>query len=95
MPRSRVTKPQNIGANRNRAMRNNARRPGVPFQGGLGLNQGNQPGASPQQPRQGTQCPVGQSPQRDPRTGQMRCVPDGQAGQVGPPKPKIRNNGSY
>jgi len=25
----------------------------------------------------------------------MRCVPDGQAGQVGPPKPKIRNNGSY
>ena len=112
MPRNRVTRPrqrpQNLGQNRVAQTRNNARRPGPSFQGGLSLNSGvggqapgQQPGAAPQQPGQ---CPAGQKPIKDPTTGQMRCVPaaPGDAGRpggaggprgAGAPRPKIRNNG--
>ena len=76
MPRNRITRPQNIGANRNRSMRNNARRPGanMPFQGGLG--QGVAPQGPGQPPTQGIQqCPPGQEPGRDPNTGAQICRP--------------------
>jgi len=76
MPRNRITRPQNIGANRNRSMRNNARRPGanMPFQGGLGQGTGIGPQGPAQPPSQGQQqCPPGQAPARDPRTGAQIC----------------------
>ena len=92
MPRQRRTRPQNMGQNRNVAMRNNARK--MPFQqgnfqGGIGQN----PGIGQQQPgqqRPGTQqgniqCPVGQQPGRRP-DGSMGCVPAAGPGQVGAPQ---------
>ena len=83
MARSRVTKrPQNIGANRNRAMRNNARaqQNRGTFQGGLALNQGiapQGPGQPPGQPpaQDGQQCPQGQELGPDPNTGAQICKP--------------------
>tara|TARA_Y100000310_G_scaffold196801_1_gene196869 strand:+ start:1140 stop:1469 length:330 start_codon:yes stop_codon:yes gene_type:complete len=80
MAYGRRTRPQNMGANRNRSMRNNARRGGanMPFQGGLRLGQGPQqgPGQSPRGPQQNqARCPVGQKPGRGPG-GRMTCVPD-------------------
>ena len=76
MPRNRITRPQNMGQNRNVQQRNNARRPGT-FQGGIG--QGTNvvpqvPGQTPTQNRQ--QCPPGQEPARDPNTGAQTCVPE-------------------
>ena len=72
---NRTRRPQNLGANRNRAMRNNARRPGT-FQGQLGLNQGAAPQGVGQPPVQGGQsCPPGQQPGRDPVSGAQTCVP--------------------
>ena len=70
----RITRPQNIGQNRNVQMRNNARRQGanMPFQGGLS-----------QKPAQN--CPAGQEPKMV--NGRMQCIPSqGQAPTV--PKPK-------
>lgn len=90
--RSRTTRPQNMGANRNRSMRNNARRGGanMPFQGGLGLNRGfpQGPGQSPRGPGRAPQqnqarCPVGQKPGRGPG-GAITCVPDTGQGVRGP-----------
>ena len=81
----RTTRPQNIGANRNRSMRNNARGGGanMPFQGGLAPNQGPQrrPGQGPQQNQ--VRCPVGQKPGMGP-DGRMTCVPDTGQGVRGP-----------
>ena len=92
MPRPRRTRPQNVGANRNVQMRNNARQ--MPFQqqafqGSVGTGVG----AGPQQPGQqrlgpqqnGTQCPVGQQPGRMP-DGNMGCVPAAGPGQAGAPR---------
>ena len=79
--RPRRSRPQNLGQNRNVQMRNNARRAGVSFSQG---------------PRalQSQQCPAGQQPIRDPRTGRMTCGPARSAGGSAP-TPKSRNNGKY
>ena len=78
----RTTRPQNIGANRNRSMRNNSRaqQNRGTFQGGLSRSQGispQGPGQGPgQPPSQGMQqCPPGQEPGRDPNTGAQICKP--------------------
>jgi hypothetical protein len=75
MPRQRKTmkRPQNLGANRNRSMRNNAavQQNRGTFQGGLSRNQGMAPQTAGQQ-----QCPAGQKPGMDPNTGVQTCVPD-------------------
>ena len=71
-------RPQNLGQNRNVQMRNNARRPGVPF--------GQGPRAPQPQPQQQQQCPAGQQPMRDPRSGRMTCGPARGAGGVGAPR---------
>ena len=88
--RPRRTRPERVQQTRKTARRQGAN---MPFQGGLGLNQGiqNQPGVGTQQRGQ---CPAGQQLQRDPRSGVMRCV---SAGPESPTidKPKIRNNGNY
>ena len=86
MPRNRITRPQNMGANRNRAMRNNARaqQNRGTFQGGLSRNQGIAPQEIGQPPSQGMQqCPPGQQPGKDPNTGAQTCVPQ---------KPNISSN---
>ena len=81
--RPRVTRPQNMGANRNVAMRNNTRagRP-MPFQQGAfqgGLRQGPVGSqAQPQAQQNNMQCPVGQRPGRG-LDGRPTCVPDNQA----------------
>jgi len=82
MPRNRITRPQNMGQNRNIQMRNNARvqQNRGTFQGGLARNQGvapQGPGQVPgQPPSQGMQqCPPGQEPGRDPNTGAQICKP--------------------
>ena len=85
--RPRRSRPQNLGQNRNVQMRNNARGSGVPFSQG------------PRAPRsqaqeQPQQCPTGQQPMRDPRTGRMTCGPARSAG-GNVPRPKTRNNGRY
>ena len=94
MPRQRRTRPQNLGANRTRSMRNNARRggpsfsPNPSFQGGIGQGPSAAPGVqTPGQqrpgPRQGAvQCPTGQAPGRTP-DGRMGCVPVRQGGAPG------------
>jgi len=71
-------RPQNIGANRNTAMRNNARaqQNRGTFQGGLSRNQGIAPQGAGQTPAQNRQqCPPGQEPARDPNTGVQTCRP--------------------
>ena len=82
MARNRITRPQNMGQNRNAAMRNNARaqQNRGTFQGGLSRNQGlgpqtpgRSPGRSSVQNR--SQCPPGQEPARDPNTGAQTCRP--------------------
>ena len=83
--RRRVTKLQNMGANRNRSMRNNARvnqNQGT-FQGGIGLNQGVTPQTVAPPPQRGAgvpqnqiQCPTGLKPSTDPTTGAQICVQD-------------------
>ena len=80
MARNRITKPQNLGQNRNVQMRNNARKGGanMPFQGGLA-------------DRPAQQCPAGQEPKMV--NGRMQCVP-AEAAKPDAPKPK-RNSGSY
>ena len=78
MPRNRITRPQNMGQNRNASMRNNARvqQNRGTFQGGLGRNQGLAPQGTGQPPVQnGQQCPPGQEPARDPNTGVQICKP--------------------
>ena len=75
----RIRRPQNIGANRNRSMRNNARaqQNRGTFQGGLSINQGTAPRVAGQPPTQGMQqCPPGQQPGRNPVTGAQTCVPE-------------------
>tara|TARA_R100000501_G_C2552359_1_gene66448 strand:+ start:85 stop:444 length:360 start_codon:yes stop_codon:yes gene_type:complete len=78
-PRRRTPqRPQNMGQNRNTAMRNNARaqQNRGTFQGGLSRSQGAAPqnvGQPPAQNRQ--QCPPGQEPARDPNTGAQTCRP--------------------
>tara|TARA_Y100000310_G_C20090455_1_gene538006 strand:+ start:53 stop:379 length:327 start_codon:yes stop_codon:yes gene_type:complete len=90
IPRKR--KPQNIGANRNVAMRNNTRavRP-MPFgqqpQGGLIQNPavGPTPQAQPRQPQiqqGGLQCPAGQAARPGP-DGRPTCMPIGKAPRTG------------
>jgi len=75
MARNRVTRPQNMGANRNRSMRNNARRSGT-FQGGLSRNQGIAPqGPRPSPSQAMQQCPPGQEPGVNPDTGAQICKP--------------------
>ena len=75
MARNRITRPQNMGQNRNVQMRNNARRPGT-FQGGLSVNHGIAPQRPMPSPSQGMQqCPPGQEPARDPNTGAQTCRP--------------------
>ena len=72
-------RPQNMGQNRNTAMRNNARaqQNRGTFQGGLGRNQGIAPQGRMPSPAQGMQqCPAGQKPGPMP-DGKMGCVPDG------------------
>ena len=88
-PRRSVNRPQNLGQNRNVQMRNNARRPGT-F------------GAGPQGPQQQQQCPTGQRPVRDPRTGRMTCGParaggggPAKVGGGGPSGPNVRGNRRY
>ena len=81
----RTVRPQNLGQNRNVQMRNNARRPGT-FGAGA---RGSQP--------QAQQCPAGQRPTRDPRSGRMTCAPVRQtagAGQGGGnvSRPNVRGN---
>jgi hypothetical protein len=107
MPRPRrTTRPQNIGANRNRSMRNNARaqQNRGTFQGGLARNQGIAPQGPGQGPSQGMQqCPPGQEPGRDPNTGAQICkpaqaniagnVPVNNANRAIAPKPGIRPKG--
>ena len=102
----RTTRPQNVGANRNRSMRNNARvqQNRGTFQGGLSRNQGVAPQGTGQPPVQnGQQCPPGQEPARDPNTGVQICKP-AQANIVGTvpvnnadraiaPKPGIKPKG--
>ena len=76
--RNRVTRPQNEGANRNRAMRNNARaqQNRGTFQGGLTKSQGIAPQNAGQPPAQNRpQCPPGQQPGRD-EMGNQTCVPE-------------------
>ena len=76
--RPRKTRPQNIGANRNRSMRNNAavQQNRGTFQSGLSRNQGVTPPGAGQRPGQGMkQCPPGQQPGRDPNTGAQTCMP--------------------
>ena len=69
MPRPRRNRPQNIGANRNVQMRNNARRQN-PF--GQELHQGGiAQGASGQG---GMQCPGGLEPGPGP-DGRITCIP--------------------
>ena len=80
-----------MGQNRVASTRNNARRTNAfspqAFQGGVGLDRSTGP-QTPQAPvrgqqgpqQQGTQCPTGQEPRRNPRTGQMTCVPAGGQG---------------
>ena len=86
MPRPRrTTRPQNVGANRNRSMRNNSRvqQNRGTFQGGLSRNQGiapQAPGQRPgQPPAQGGQppmsCPPGLEPGGNPDTGAQICKP--------------------
>ena len=65
----RISRPQNMGQNRNAQMRNNARRPGT-FQGGLTRNQG----VSPQRPMPSPACPPGQEPGID-AMGNKTCKP--------------------
>ena len=77
MPR-RTTRPQNLGANRNRSMRNNARaqQNRGTFQGGLSRNQGMAPQGPGQAPSQGMQqCPPGQEPGVNSDTGAPICKP--------------------
>ena len=82
MPRNRITRPQNRGQNRNVQMRNNARRSN-PFQGGLA-----------KQPAGGAgQCPAGQQPTKDPRTGKMTCAPV--AAERSTATKPVRNKGGY
>jgi len=69
MARNRITRPQNMGQNRNTQMRNNARRPGT-FQGGLSRN----PGVLPQRPMPSPACPPGQEPGID-AMGNKTCKP--------------------
>ena len=69
MPKRRITRPQNMGQNRNTQMRNNARRPGT-FQGGIG--QGTNLG--PQRPMPSPACPPGQEPGID-AMGNKTCKP--------------------
>ena len=74
MARNRITRPQNMGQNRNAQMRNNARRPGT-FQGGLTRNQGVSPQGPMPSPAQGMQqCPPGQEPGID-AMGNKTCKP--------------------
>jgi len=79
MTRRRITRPQNLGQNRNVQMRNNARRPGT-FQSGVSLNKQ----ATPQS------CPTGQQPKMV--NGKMTCVPAIENAPV-VPKPKSGNRG--
>ena len=75
MARNRITRPQNMGQNRNTQMRNNDRRPGT-FQVGLSRNQGVAPQGVVRSPVQGgQQCPAGQEPGIDPNTGAQICKP--------------------
>ena len=103
MARNRITRPQNMGQNRNTQMRNNARRSGT-FQGGLSRNQGVAPQGPGQPPSQGMQqCPPGQEPARDPNTGAQICkpaqaniagnVPVNNANRAIAPKPGIKPKG--
>ena len=72
---------------RARQMRGNNRRIGT-FRGGLGQSVGT-PGIqeprtnAPRQLEQPGQCPAGQRPVRDPRTGRMTCSPERQAVKTG------------
>ena len=79
MARSRrITRPQNMGQNRNTQMRNNAavQQNRGTFQGGLGRSQGLAPQGTGQPPAQNRQqCPPGQEPARDPNTGAQICKP--------------------
>ena len=78
MAYGRRTRPQNMGANRNRSMRNNARtqQNRGTFQGGLSRSQGVSPQATGQPPMQNAQqCPPGQEPGRDPISGAQTCMP--------------------
>jgi len=78
MPRNRITRPQNMGQNRNTKMRNNARaqQNRGTFQGGLSRNQGIAPQGPGQPPSQGMQqCPPGQEPGVNPDTGAPICKP--------------------
>ena len=103
MPKRRITRPQNMGQNRNTQMRNNARRPGT-FQGGLSTNQGIAPQGPGQPPSQGMQqCPPGQVPSVNPDTGAQICkpaqaniagnVPVNNANRAIAPKPGIKPKG--
>ena len=70
----RISRPQNMGQNRNTQMRNNARRPGT-FQGGLSRNPGVAPQGPMPSPAQGMQqCPPGQEPGID-AMGNKTCKP--------------------
>ena len=106
MPRNRITRPQNNGQNRNTAMRNNARaqQNRGTFQGGLGRNQGIAPQGAGQPPTQNRpQCPAGQEPATDPKTGAQTCkpaqaniagnVPVNNADRAIAPKPGIKPKG--
>ena len=76
--RTTSQRPQNMGQNRNTAMRNNARaqQNRGTFQGGLSRNQGIAPQGVGQPPVQGgQQCPAGQEPGIDPNTGAQICKP--------------------
>ena len=74
MLKRRITRPQNMGQNRNTQMRNNARRPGT-FQGGLSRNPGVAPQGPMPSPAQGMQqCPPGQEPGID-AMGNKTCKP--------------------
>ena len=103
MPKRRITRPQNMGQNRNTQMRNNARRPGT-FQGGLSRNQGVAPQGPMPSPSQGMQqCPPGQEPGVNPDTGAQICkpaqanisgnVPVNNANRAIAPKPGIKPKG--
>ena len=108
MPRPRRTtqRPQNIGANRNRSMRNNARvqQNRGTFQGGIGQGTNVAPQVPGQPPSQGMQqCPPGQEPGIDPNTGAQICkpaqaniagnVPVNNADRAIAPKPGIKPKG--
>ena len=81
MPRRRTTRPE-----RTMQTRNTARRPNPfgqqTFNGGLSRQ-----GKAERGPTD-MNCPTGQKPVKGP-DGKMTCQG------VGPPKPKIRNNGAY